>query len=69
MSIDPKILNAEIEEGHYSAALCHLGLISARVGRSFQFDPAKEQIISDEEANKMLTRQYREPFVVKPISA
>jgi predicted dehydrogenase len=66
---DRSILNAEIEEGHYSSALCHLGLISARLGRSFRFDPEKEQVLGDEEANKMLTRQYREPFVVKPISA
>ncbi len=66
---DRTILNAEIEEGHYSSALCHLGLISARLGRSFQFDPETEQVIGDEEANKMLTREYREPFVVKPISA
>ena len=62
-------LNASIEEGHYSSALCHLGLLSARLGRSLDFDPVKEQVIGDEEANKMLTRDYRQPFVVPAIEA
>ena len=62
-------LYAPAIEGHYSSALCHLGLLSARLGRSLDFDPAKEQIIGDDEANKMLTREYREPFVVPAIEA
>ena len=66
---DRSILNAEAEEGHYSSALCHLGLISAKLGRSFDFDPKTESIPNDKEANALLTREYREPFVVKPISA
>ena len=61
---DPSMLNAEIEEGHLSSALCHLGLISARLNRSLEFDPKKEEFIGDEEANKLLTRDYRDPFVV-----
>ncbi|MDZ4858813.1 MAG: Gfo/Idh/MocA family oxidoreductase [Candidatus Hydrogenedentes bacterium] len=66
---DASILNAPIEDGHYSSALCHLGLLSSRLGRSFDFDPATEQIIGDDEANGMLTRKYREPFVVPAIEA
>jgi hypothetical protein len=42
----------------------HLANISYRVGRSFEFDPAKEQIVKDGKANDMLRRKYREPFVV-----
>jgi len=102
-------LNADILEGHYSAALCHLGNISYRLGeqvsgttrpkelpdnehvwKSFEaikehlkaalgldlakltyrlgpklaFDPAAEKFVDNPEANKLLTRQYREPFVV-----
>ncbi|MBI4557820.1 MAG: Gfo/Idh/MocA family oxidoreductase [Candidatus Hydrogenedentes bacterium] len=64
---DPKILNAEVLEGHYSAALCHLGLLSFRIGRSFDFDPEKEQILNDAEADAYLTRKYRVPFVVPKI--
>jgi len=57
-------LNADIEEGHLSAALMHLANISYRIGRSIEFDPAKEQILKDAEANDMLRDKYREPFVV-----
>src|SRR5262245_52273436 len=57
-------LNADIEEGHLSSALVHLANISYRVGRSIEFDPAKEQIVKDGKANDMLRRKYREPFVV-----
>ncbi len=57
-------LNADILEGHLSAAHCHLANISYRLGRALQFDPVKEVFIGDEEANKLLTRKYRKPFVV-----
>jgi len=54
-----KQLNAEIEEGYLSTTLCNLGNISVRLGRSFDFDPAKLQVTGDEEANQMLGRTYR----------
>lgn len=57
-------LNGEIEEGHLSSALVHLSNISYRVGRSLDFDPAKEMIVNDKEAQAMMRRQYRAPFVV-----
>ncbi|HZS04262.1 MAG TPA: Gfo/Idh/MocA family oxidoreductase [Blastocatellia bacterium] len=56
--------NADIEEGHLSSALVHLANISYRTGRSLNFDPKTEQIIGDKEANAMLRRNYRAPFVV-----
>ncbi len=57
-------LNAYIEEGHYSSALCHLANISYRLGRSLEFDPESEKFKNDSPANRMLTRNYRHPFVV-----
>jgi predicted dehydrogenase len=51
---------ADVEIGHYSAALCHLGNIATRVGRVLQFDPKAEQILHDDEAHRMLRRTYRE---------
>lgn len=53
-------LHAEIEVGHLSTSLCHLGNIATRLGRALRFDPLKEQIVGDEEANGLLTRQYRD---------
>jgi predicted dehydrogenase len=57
-------LTAEIEEGALSCNLMHLANISYRVGRTLHWDAAKMQCIGDDEANKMLTRAYRAPFVV-----
>ncbi len=53
-----------VESAHLSSALAHLGNISFRLGRQLKFDPEKEQFIGDKEANAMLTRKYRAPFVV-----
>ncbi|MFA4028456.1 MAG: hypothetical protein GDYSWBUE_000336 [Candidatus Fervidibacterota bacterium] len=106
---DHKMLDADILEGHYSSALCHLANISYRLGvdvectgddskpfgeyedaneafermiehlkdngvptkglkyrlgRKLTFDPQAEKFINDDEANKLLTREYRHPFVV-----
>jgi predicted dehydrogenase len=57
-------LAADIEEGHLSAALCHLANISYRVSRSLKFDPVKETFLNDVEANPLLTRNYRAPYVI-----
>ena len=56
--------NADIEEGHKSTRLCHLGNIAYRVGRSLRFDAQAESIPGDAEAQQLLGRAYREPFVV-----
>jgi len=105
-------LNADIEEGHLSSALCHLGNVSYRLGNpvcsvemrkrlsslktaedaqaTFErtlgylkgkgldenelrfsagpllaFDPNREIFLNSEEANQMLTREYRRPFVIE----
>jgi len=102
-------LNADVLEGHYSAALCHLANVSYRLGeevpfdakrksfgddtvvhdtfkaietnlteangltldgekyrlgRTLTLDPETERFVGDEEANKLLSREYRAPFVV-----
>jgi hypothetical protein len=101
-------LNADILEGHYSSALCHLANISYRLGeqvpfnqktkafgdnkevyetfarmeehlrgnelkletmnyqlgRKLNFDAKTEKFIDDSQANQMLTRKYRPPFLV-----
>jgi len=50
--------NAEIEIGHVSTRLCHLGNIAHRVGRKLTFDAASESFVNDPEANKLLGREY-----------
>jgi predicted dehydrogenase len=101
-------LNADILEGHYSSALCHLANLSYRVGENLPFnaqsqafgddrdagdaytrmlehlrshnvpmdgqnyrvgrrleiDARTERFTNNDAANRLLTRNYREPFVV-----
>lgn len=107
---DPGILYADVEQGHLSAALTHLGNASYRIGKKsnpkeiaekiqgnaclqesfdrfrdhlfanrinwkkenvilgpmLNFDSVKEKFTGEfsEEANALITRKYREPFVV-----
>jgi predicted dehydrogenase len=56
--------NADIEEGHKSTRLCHLGNIAFRVGRKLAFDADQETFLNDEEANRLLRRAYRKPFIL-----
>ena len=57
-------LNAEIEEGAMSCTLMHLANISYRVGRTLHWDEKTWTVKNDPEANRMLTRQYRAPYIV-----
>ena len=52
----------DVEIGHRSASLCHLGVISIRLGRKLKWDPAKEQFVGDREASKFLAREMRKPW-------
>jgi len=54
--------NADVEEGHRTAVMCHLGNISMRLGRSLKWDAAKEEVIGDSEANRWLMKPYRAPW-------
>ena len=57
-------LTAEIEIGATSAALVHFANISYRVGRKITWEDAKKSFVNDSDANKLLTRDYRKPYVV-----
>jgi predicted dehydrogenase len=51
--------NADIEIGHLSATLCHLGNIATRMGRTLHVDPTGERVLNDTEANNLVRREYR----------
>jgi predicted dehydrogenase len=57
---DNKRPNADIEIGHLSSSLSHLGNIASRAGKGFAFDPKTEQVIGDDAANKFVRREYRQ---------
>jgi predicted dehydrogenase len=53
---------APCETAHRSITISHLGNIAMRLGREIRWDPVREQVVGDAEANKMLSRPYRAPW-------
>ena len=53
---------APVQTGHHSTIPGHLGLISMLTGRKIHWDVAKEEIIGDPAASKLLSREYRAPW-------
>ena len=55
---------AEVEVGHRSASVCHLGVIALRLGQNLRWNPEKEKFVGDHarEANTWLAREMRQPF-------
>ena len=53
-------LNADVKAGQLAAGIVHLANIAARVGSVLHFDPMKEQITNNDEANALVTRKYRD---------
>ena len=54
---------ADIEQGYISTTACILANLSMNLGRSLQWDHAKGQVVGDDEANRLLRRSYRSPWV------
>lgn len=55
---------APCETAHRSITISHLGNIAMILGRDLQWDPEKEEFISDEEANAMRSRPLRDPWTL-----
>lgn len=54
---------ADIMEGHISTAACILANLSMQVGRSLTWDAEKQQVVGDDQVNKLLRRPYRKPWI------
>jgi predicted dehydrogenase len=54
---------ADIEQGHISSASCILANLSLQLGRTLTWDAEKGQVSGDEEANRLLRRPYRAPWL------
>jgi predicted dehydrogenase len=53
---------ADVEIGHRTATMCHLGNIARWTGRKLRWNPAQETFVGDEEANTFLERPMRAPW-------
>jgi predicted dehydrogenase len=62
-----ELLNCEINEGFYSTAIPHLANISYRTGRQLKFMGEYEKFVNDPEADTLLSRVYRKPYVVPEV--
>jgi predicted dehydrogenase len=54
---------ADIEEGYVSTTACILANLSMKLGRTLHWDRASAQVVADAEANRLLRRPYRAPWV------
>jgi len=52
----------DVEIGHRSATVCHLGNIAIRLGRKIEWDPKNEKFIDDSDATSMAHKPYRAPW-------
>jgi len=57
---------ADAAAAHLSCGLVHLGEIAFRTGRTLQFDPDQEACLHDDQANALLTKDYRRPWTLPP---
>jgi len=54
---------SDVEQGYISTTSCILGNMALKLGRTLVWDEAKGQVAADEEANRLLRRPYRQPWV------
>jgi len=54
---------ADIEQGHISTASCIIANLSMKLGRPLSYDPQTRTFKNDPEANALLKRAYRQPWI------
>jgi len=54
---------ADIEQGYISTASCILANLAMQLGRTLTWDPVRGRVVGDDEANRLLRRPYRKPWV------
>ncbi len=59
--------NSDVEIGRLSTMLCHLGNISYKLGRDVRFDSRNENFGDDQEANRLMAKEYRAPYVLPKV--
>jgi hypothetical protein len=51
-----------VEIGHRSVSVCHLGVLSIRLGRKLRWNPEREDFVDDTEASSYVNRPMRAPW-------
>ncbi len=55
---------SDVWSHHRAMTTCHLANIAIRLGRRFEWDPAAQRIVGDDEANKWQTREQRKGYEI-----
>ncbi len=58
---------SDVEAAHKATTLSHLGNIAIRVGRQIRWDAETECIPGDREADALLRRTYRKPYILPEV--
>ena len=53
---------SDLASSHRSSVPCHLANLALRLGRTLRWDDAKQDVVGDPEASKLLTKEYRSPW-------
>jgi len=53
---------SDLASSHRASVPCHLANLALRIGRTLRWDEAKQDVVGDPEASKLLTREYRSPW-------
>ncbi len=53
---------ATADVAHHAITACHAANVCVRLGRPVKWDPVREEFVGDEEANRLRTRPYRQPW-------
>jgi hypothetical protein len=56
--------NSDVFSHHRALTVCHLAAIAGSLGRTLRWDPAKEKILNDPQAQAMLSREKRRGFEI-----
>ena len=54
---------ADIEQGYISTTSCILANLSMQLGRTLTWDAQAGHVVGDDEANRLLRRPYRAPWI------
>ncbi|MEJ2704340.1 MAG: Gfo/Idh/MocA family oxidoreductase, partial [Sedimentisphaerales bacterium] len=54
---------SDIEQGYISASSCILANVACKLGRTLTWDAESGRVVDDDEANRLLRRPYRQPWV------
>ena len=58
---------AAVDIAHHSCALVHLGEATFRTRGQLEFDPERQQFVDCDEANALLTKEYRSPYLMPEV--